>query len=451
MLRRLDTLPARLGVTCLAALIALQVLIMAAMLWPTDRPTLFRLISPQEAAAIAEALERSPPEARPAVLRALNTSRQIVRLEPALPEPPGHSNHVAARALRADFARYEPALDGRPYAIQTRPGRAWSSILKGRVGAPGSVRLVVGLRDGDTVSIERAPVVLQTMFSRGGLILLGATLIVVVAMAVGVWQVARPINRLSQAAARLSPDGAGSDLVPAGPAEVRRLTEQFNALRARIRQLVDGRTRELAAIAHDLRTYITRLRLRAEFIRDPGERAAAIGDLDEMSLLLDDTLLFARESRADARAAAPLDLSAAAAAFVAVREDAGQAVSFEAGPPPPPTPCDPTAFRRILSNLVDNALRYGGSARVRVGLSDGEAVVTVDDDGPGVPHASLERMTVAFERLEPSRNRDTGGAGLGLTIVKALVESQGGRLELQNRAQGGLRATVRLPARPSVP
>lgn len=196
------------------------------------------------------------------------------------------------------------------------------------------------------------------------------------------------------------------------------------------------------------RTYLTRLRLRAEFIDDPDQRGRAVADLDEMGQLIDDALLFARDAtRAPGGEAKVLDLNTELAALVARRRELDQPVTDL-------TPADqrlvvrvsPVALRRMVDNLMDNAIRYGGGARLRAWRAEGDILVAVEDDGPGAPAEALDRMTRPFERLEPSRGRGTGGAGLGLAIVQALAESQGGGLRLENRSEGGLSATIRLPA-----
>ncbi len=172
-----------------------------------------------------------------------------------------------------------------------------------------------------------------------------------------------------------------------------------------------------------------------------------MGDLDEMGLLLDDTLMFARESTSPARMAETLDVRAEIAAFARMRREMGDPV--DAAPDatgPLRAACSPLALRRILANLTDNAIRYGKAARLDARGEGGGVRITVDDDGPGTPPEAFARLMQPFERLEPSRGRLTGGAGLGLAIVKALAKSQGGDLALENRAQGGLRATVSLPA-----
>jgi len=163
-----------------------------------------------------------------------------------------------------------------------------------------------------------------------------------------------------------------------------------------------------------------------------------------MGQLLDDTLLFARPASGEAERTA--DLRAEIDGLVARRRELGQPVEADEAADPLPVRAAPLTVRRILDNLVDNAVRYGVAARLRAWREDGAVLLAVDDDGPGAPAEALERLTRPFERLEPSRGRGGGGAGLGLAIVRALAEGQGGGLTLVNRPEGGLSAQVRLPA-----
>jgi signal transduction histidine kinase len=193
-----------------------------------------------------------------------------------------------------------------------------------------------------------------------------------------------------------------------------------------------------------MRTYLTRLRLRAEFIGEEAQRAKAVADLDEMGSLLDDTLLFAGLDAARPSRAERIVLGPELAALVELRREMGQPITLQAADGVE-VYASRLALRRIVGNLVDNAVRFGGEAEVVLSAGDREARISVRDRGPGLPEEALARVTAPFERMEGSRNRATGGAGLGLAIVRALAEAQGGRLSLRNRAGGGLSAEVSLP------
>ncbi|HEX4273343.1 MAG TPA: ATP-binding protein, partial [Rhizomicrobium sp.] len=206
--------------------------------------------------------------------------------------------------------------------------------------------------------------------------------------------------------------------------------------------LMNERTRILAAIAHDLRTYLTRLRLRTDFILDAEQQERAIHDLDEMGLLLEDTLMFAREASAPHQVPPAMDVEREIRDFVGLRHEMGEPVTHADVGHEIWARCAPLAFRRMLANLTDNAIRYGKGARLSTRL-DGDMVrISVEDRGPGVPPEAIDRLMRPYERLEPSRGRGTGGAGLGLAIVKALANTQGGDLTIENVSGGGLRAVI---------
>lgn len=252
-----------------------------------------------------------------------------------------------------------------------------------------------------------------------------------------------PLRRLAQAADRI---GRGRGKVPVpqdGPEEVRRLARALDAMQARITRLVDDRTQALAAVSHDLRTPITRLRLRAGFLDDEEAQAKIEADLDEMEAMIAATLAYL-QGEAETEPERLTDVAAMLSTLSHAAADAGGAVSYE-GPAQLLVRCRPTALRRAVSNLIGNAVKYGNTARVRLAPEGGGLLIEMDDDGPGIPPGEMERVFEPFFRLEASRNRGTGGVGLGLTIARQAVEEQGGRLILANREGGGLRASVHLP------
>ncbi len=199
----------------------------------------------------------------------------------------------------------------------------------------------------------------------------------------------------------------------------------------------------LAVISHDLRTPLTTLRLRAEFIDDSDTKDRILATIDEMNAMIEATLAFVREEAAqeDTRI---VDLTALAESVCHDLADLGNDVIFEAGESLP-YPCRPVGLKRALRNVVENAARYGGNARVAIEHDDTGYRITVDDDGSGIPEPELGRVFEPFMRLEVSRNKESGGIGLGLSIVRSIVRSHGGDIMLENRAEGGLRATITLP------
>ena len=253
----------------------------------------------------------------------------------------------------------------------------------------------------------------------------------------------RPLRDLSAAADRIGRD-AGPVRVPEdGPAEVRNAARAFNAMQERIRRLVEDRTQALAAVSHDLRTPITRLRLHAGFLGDAEARDRIDANLDEMEAMVEATLAYLREGR-DTEEPRPTDLVAVLRTVCDAAADAGGEVAY-GGPDTLVLPLRRVAMRRALANLVGNAVLHGGGAAVTLRREPGRAVVEVADGGPGIPEAELERVFEPFWRLDASRNRATGGVGLGLTIARRAVEAEGGTLRLENRLGGGLSAVVVLP------
>jgi signal transduction histidine kinase len=255
----------------------------------------------------------------------------------------------------------------------------------------------------------------------------------------------RPVAALAAAAERLGRDVNAPALPEDGPREVAVAARAFNTMAGNIRRFVADRTMMLAAIGHDLRTPITRLRLRAELLDDDGQRERMLRDLAEMEGMIGATLAFARDDAAG-EPAVPLDLAALARTVLDEAADTrdGAATAYE-GPERLVLPLRPVAMKRALSNLVGNALNYGGAARLALARDGGEVVLRIDDDGPGIPENQLEQVFEPFRRLEESRNRETGGTGLGLTIARSIIRAHGGDVRLRNRPGGGLRAELRLP------
>lgn len=259
----------------------------------------------------------------------------------------------------------------------------------------------------------------------------------------------RPVRLLAAAADRLGRDVNAPPMDEGGPSEVATAARAFNQMAERIRLFVADRTQMLAAIGHDLRTPITRLRLRAEFMDDDEQRRKMLADLDEMEQMISATMAFARDDAA-AEPASPMDIAAlcrtVADEAADARPELAEAIGYE-GPERLTARARPVALKRALANLVSNALTYGGAARLRLRPAEGGVVrLEVEDDGPGIPEEQLEAVFQPFRRLEESRNRETGGTGLGLTIARNILRAHGGDVVLRNRPGGGLTAVASLPA-----
>ena len=272
--------------------------------------------------------------------------------------------------------------------------------------------------------------------------LLSALGIAVVAVLTG-RRIAKPMRGLASAAGRLGRGEAVEDLSEAGPVETRETVRAFNHMRGRLDRYLRDRTTMLAAISHDLRTPITSLRLHAEFVEDAETRAKILAALDEMQRMTEDALAFIREDmrREETRT---VDLHALLDSVAADLAELGYDIAI-ADSARVLAACRAVALRRALRNLLENAATYGGRASARIERDGSGVRVVVEDEGPGIPEDDLDRVFEPFVRLESSRSRDTGGSGLGLAIARSIVRGHGGDVELENRAEGGLRATVVLP------
>jgi signal transduction histidine kinase len=266
------------------------------------------------------------------------------------------------------------------------------------------------------------------------------------------WAVRRliqPVATLAAAAERLGRDVNAPPLPETGPTEIGKAGAAFNVMAARMRRLLADRNFMLVAIGHDLRTPITRLKLRAEYMEDDEQRRKMLGDLEELEAMVSATLAVGRDTSIDEPLAA-LDLAELVRTVLDETADAtpeaADLLTFS-GPDHLVVRARPFALKRALTNLISNAVKYGGCARVTLGGVEARQItLAIEDEGPGIPASDAERLFQPFQRLETSRNRETGGIGLGLTIARNILRSHGGDVLLGNRATGGARATVILPA-----
>jgi signal transduction histidine kinase len=275
------------------------------------------------------------------------------------------------------------------------------------------------------------------------------SLIIAVVALWGVNRATKPLALFASAAERLGVDVNADPLDEKGPGEVRRAARAFNTMQKRLKRFIQDRTQMLAAISHDLRTPITRMKLRAEFVDDDEQRGKMLADLDEMEAMIAATLAFARDDAAN-EPTASVDVAVLLAHVAADSRAAGSNVTY-AGPAGLDVTARPLALKRAIGNLIDNAVKYGKRARILLKPGPETIEIWVDDDGNGIPDGDKERVFAPFVRLETSRSRETGGTGLGLTITRNAIRSMGGDIELINRApadqsSGGLRVRVTLPA-----
>jgi signal transduction histidine kinase len=340
-----------------------------------------------------------------------------------------------------------PARPPRPESwggARRESGREERGIGLGRLQTGPVLVGALKLADGSWLNFAAAAAPFQPFWTtRPFLIVIASTTLVLLVALWAVRRATRPLAAFALAAERLGLDITAERVAERGPSEVLRAAAALNRMQERLRRFVDDRTQMLAAISHDLRTPITRLRLRAELIEDAELERKTLADLDEMQAMLEEVLAFARH---DAAAEKPLRFDLAVLLQTACEEweDMGAAAAYK-GPAHLVFVGRPGSLKRALTNLISNAVRYGGSATVELAPCGQAVVASVSDTGPGIPDAELERVFQPFYRLETSRSRETGGVGLGLAVVRSIVALHGGSVRLKNRPEGGLRAIVTLP------
>lgn len=329
------------------------------------------------------------------------------------------------------------------------PAMRWQDLVIYGGGPSRDVVLGMRLPDGQWLNVTAHLEPLRPWHSPTFLV--AFVLMTLAAALLTLWTVRRliaPVRVLADAAEGLGRDVNAPPLPEDGPSEVRTAAIAFNTMALRIRRFVQDRTELLTAIGHDLRTPITRLKLRAEFVEDDEQRAKILGDLEELEAMVSATLAFGRDARTT-EPLSPIDLPELLRTILDETGDAWpdmqDRLRYE-GPSHLTVQARPLSLKRAIVNLVTNAIHYGGSAAVRLSVPDpGAVLVEVEDDGPGIPPAELDRVFEPFHRGEPSRSRETGGVGLGLPIARNIIRAHGGDVALANRSAGGLRVTVTLP------
>ena len=407
--------------------------------------------------SVAAALEAGRPDARQAVLRRFHAPRFRLWLAERPPEPRRRWHdadlveEAARSALSGDHhsADHHSEIHIHASSGQPPPWRSGNRAVPPESWRPGYYTLTVAipLDAGGWVVAAAPSAPLARRPASATLVSLGLAVFFTVAVAMAVaHRMTRPLRALAGAAERLSTDLDAPPLPQKGAREMRRAAAAFNEMQERLRRMVDDRNLMLAALSHDLRTIITRLRLRAEDIAEEERRTKALRDLADMEVMLREALDVAQgaASREGRRA---VDLAALLRSLIDDLADAGREAAFE-GPERLVVSCRPVALRRALANLIDNALRYGGGAEVSLSQRPGGVLVEVSDRGPGIPETSREEMFRPFMRGEPSRNRSTGGTGLGLAVARSIFRAHGGEVTLGDRPGGGLVATAMLPLVP---
>lgn len=364
--------------------------------------------------------------------------RLVISNEPTRPPPQAE----AAPALAAYVAGLLDEADVRAERVD-----AWALPPRPHAQRTGfsSRTVVVSAKVGDRYYAVRSRIPTDGKRLQGFLLwqTLSLYLLLLVPILFIAWRAAAPLRDLTRAARGNPALRDTTPLVEAGPSDVRDLISAFNAYRARIAAMLADKDRMLGAVGHDLRTPLASLRVRVEQVEDARLRDKMIASIEEMTAMLADILALARAgSGTEAREAVRLDVLAGDVA--ADYREQGKDVSL-AAVAAVTVQARPMLLRRALRNLIDNAVAYGLRARLSVKVADGEARLIVSDDGPGLAETQIEALMEPFARGEESRNRATGGAGLGLAIAREIAESEGGRLTLANRAGGGLDAVIALP------
>jgi signal transduction histidine kinase len=402
----------------------------------------------QRVAALATLLNKAPASERSDLLEAASSrsARFGVSDAPIV--------ELSSDPIGSDCGR-EACADGLPAGLRTEeefvshryggwfvdpPQRFRAQIVKLGL-APAEFRLSLPLADGQWLNV-------RSLFKRPPFQLppqvMGTTLLSLALVLAALWfalrRVTRPLNQLAEVA-----DGFGLDTPPprmpeGGPREVRSLSEALSRMHDRLSRMLADRTRMLAALGHDLRSPITALRVRAEMVDDAETRERMVATLDEMQQMIEATLAFARGVSTD-EPAEPVDVVAVVTELAAELSETGAPLRV-APSAAQIVPLRRMPVRRAFRNLLENAQRYGGGAEIRIGSDASEVRVVIEDSGPGIPEADLERVFEPFVRLETSRSLETGGTGLGLPIALAILQAHGASIALANRPEGGLRATV---------
>lgn len=389
-------------------------------------------------AAILEALDAAAPAQRPQIAQAFDGASMAVTLQGSgafALTPPGTGetamfSHMVATALTH-------ALPMR--VTETAPAN----------GGLQPLLLTATLGDGTRVAIDTAIVAPPRFFEFGfGPFLFYLPFLALTITLLTVWatrRVTAPLRAFADAAERLGNERTGPPLPERGPLELRRAAQTFNKMQEQLKRFVDDRTGMLAAISHDLRTPITRLRLRIEAVVDDGdEQQKMLQDLQQMDAMVAAALSFLRDATQEEKVEL-VDLASLLQSVCDEFADIGRAANY-VGPASLDLRCRPRMLGRAVTNLVENAIKFGGVATVGLGVEGNTVLVHVDDQGPGIPDAEKARAFDPFYRLDPAHNPDASSVGLGLSIAQTIVQAHGGSIALCDRAPRGLRVTVSLPA-----
>ena len=457
-------LAARIGVAIAAAVAAIQVLV--TLVFVLNPPSFHPFYSARWLSSAAVTIIRNSTSGETGLASALadlqNAELLTVRFADAPPprvgrgDPPWPLNRVLATVRNEVGDVAAPSIDaagigpaGEPVPVV--PADAFATLPSGplRSGedllAPPIFMIAVDLHNGRWLTIEPSQGAARRRLAQSLASIFVGTLLIAAIAVLTARSLIAPLSQLAAAADAL---GRSPEIIETPRPAIREFAaihHAFETMQKRLKRFVDERTQMLAAISHDLRTPLTRLRLQAEFVQDGELREGLLANIEAMRAMLADTLSFAKgEASADAPVA--FDLASILISLCDETSDAGAQIQYD-GPDHVTAFGKRIAIRRMFSNIIDNAVRYGRVARVSLSDRANEWVVAIADDGPGIPPELFEQAFEPFQRLESSRNRETGGAGLGLSIARDIVLAHGGQISLANAPLGsrGLIVSVRLP------
>lgn len=456
MPRPFDSLRGQLVLLIVAALAAAQTI--SLWLFVDERGLAVRAALGFEAAGraanVALLLEEAPESLHQAILRAANSP--LVRFELADNPDVDHASHADGgavearvrgllggaehREIRVELHEVEHGIPPMPHLVPEM-AEMHLAMMKGELSAI-EMQLSIALADGQWLNVGTRfePPPLQwpwiSIVSFG----ITAAIILVAACWFLLTRLTGPLLRVSHAADRFGRGETVDPLPLIGPSEVRGLTQTFNRMQERLTRFVADRTKLLAALGHDLRSPLTAMRVRAEMVEEDETRESLVASIEEMQEMVGSTLDFAR-GMASAEPSETVELRSY---LEQLQADMINGFELDAADDAQAR-LRPQAMRRALRNIIENAQRYGGGARVSFRTDPGHVRILISDTGPGIPESELQQVFEPFFRLEKSRSRETGGTGLGLSIARTIIRAHGGDVALSNRAEGGLLATVTLP------
>lgn len=448
------SMPVRVGLIVVIALFTGWLTLLAVVFVSMDQGEALSLPSAKRLATLASLVERMPVAERPALIEAMDGWQLTILVADGPPVP----ETSAAEALvdAETFAAIQDHVAPRKVIVSPRDQQR---IPTGPLAGPiKTIEFQIALSTGETlVVMTKSPFVITAIGLPLGFAAALLGIFIALVTLIIIHREFRPLSALAVAVDRVDPAGEPVELpqIRARSPELRSLIDAFAGLQDRLKTLIRGRMALIGGIQHDVRTFATRLRLRVDKIADPDERNRAVTDIADMIHLLDDALLASRAGASELDEEL-IELADLVRSETTDRQGQAAAVSLSIDPSASGLNVlgDRLALRRIIANLIENALKFGKSAHVSLTSEQGSLVLTVDDKGPGIPVEQRVLLLEPFTRVEGSRARKTGGSGLGLAVARSLLTAHDGSLEIGDAPTGGARLTVRLPVfsvSPTVP